>query len=146
MKKITIIMSACMLFASLAPALHAQTAPATDTKPIIDEPAAKPKKPAMKPKMAKPAAVKKPKTPASVTVKITNARAVAVSDLNITLSATTDAAASLKKPLAAGKSISVKISTKKGCTFDVRGSFEDEAAIEADSVDFCADASLVLKD
>ena len=79
-------------------------------------------------------------------MKVTNTRTVGVTELVITLSGVADTAGTIKPPLAAGKSVSLKIDTKKSCTFDVRGTFEDEATIEADSVDFCADPKLVLKD
>jgi len=137
-EKITIVLGTCALFASFASGVYAQTVAAPD-KPIIDE--AKPKKPAAKAKDDK-----KAKVPASVVVKITNSRTVAVTDLAITVSGTEESATTIKPPLAAGKSISLKINTKQSCTFDVRGSFEDDATIEADSVDFCADPKLVLKD
>ena len=138
MKKITIILGTCALFASFAPGVYAQTV-AAPNKPIIDE--AQPKKPGAKAKDAK-----KLKVPASVVVKITNSRTVAVTELVITVSGTPESAGTVKPPLAPGKSVSLKINTKKSCTFDVRGSYEDDATIEADSVDFCADPKLVLKD
>ena len=142
MRKTIVILGTYAILFGFSPALYAQNTASPD-KPIIDE--SKPKKAVAKPKAAKPE-VKKVKTPASVVVKITNTRAVAITDLVITVSGVADVAGSIKPPLAAGKSVEMKINTKKSCTFDVRGAFEDEATIEADSVDFCADPKLVLKD
>lgn len=149
MKKMLLIMGAVSLMAGFGSAVYAQTAPmpAPDaTQGIIDEgaAAAKPKVMAPKVKMPKPAA--KVKAVKSVTIKITNARAVPVTALSLGLSGTDTGKSVIKSPLAPSKSVSIKLDTKKGCTFDIRGAFEDDAAIEADSVDFCADHDLVLKD
>ena len=142
MKKRIMISCAYALFLGFSPALYAQTATPAD-KPATDE--AQPTTAAAKPKAAKPMA-KSMKMPASVLVKITNTRSVAVTELVITLSGAADSAGTIKPPLAPGKSVSLKINTKKSCTFDVRGTYEDEATIEADSVNFCTDPKLVLKD
>ena len=148
MKKIVLVLGVSIGIAGFGSAVSAQTAPpaAPDlTKGIMDEGADTAKEAMMpKAKMAKPA--KKMKMPASVTLKITNARTVSVTALTIGLSGSGTGKNAVVKPLAAGKSTSIKLDTKKGCTFDIRGAFEDDAAIEADAVDFCADNTLVLKE
>ncbi len=148
MRKIQYLIGAVALVAGFSSAAWAQMAPPATpdlTQGIMDE-GADAAKVAMKPKakMAKPA--KKMKMPTSVTLKITNARSVAVTALTIGAAGSEAGKNVVPKPLAPGKSTSVKLDTKKGCSFDIRGAFEDDAAIEADAVDFCADNNLVLKE
>ena len=139
MKKIALVIGVSALLTGFAPGLYAQSAsPAAAPAKAAAPATAKAKK------IVKPAKAKKP--PVSVVVKITNSRSVAVSSLTILLSGTSEGGMSLAKPLEAGKKTTLKLNTKMGCTFDVSGAYADEAVIEADSLDFCADPSLVLKD
>lgn len=52
--------------------------------------------------------------------------------------------AKLVKPLAAGRSIKLRLGRSNGCMFDVRWKFED--AGDVGSVDLCKDAHIVLTD
>lgn len=52
--------------------------------------------------------------------------------------------AKLDKPLAAGRSVKLRLAAKSGCVFDIRWKFED--AGDAGSVDLCKDAHIVLTD
>jgi len=148
MKKIVQIISVAALLTGFAPALHAQTTPNVDAgKGLIQETTDAANSAAKtKPKPKKVMAKAKKKVPGSVVVKITNARDVAVTSFTVFASGMIEGGVSLTKALPAGKATTLKLNTKKGCTFDIRGAFEDEAAIEADSVDFCADTKLVLKE
>ncbi len=52
--------------------------------------------------------------------------------------------AKLDKPLAAGRSVKLRLNKSSGCVFDVRWKFEDAGDIG--SVDLCKDAHIVLTD
>lgn len=52
--------------------------------------------------------------------------------------------AKLQKPLAAGRSVKLRLGKSSGCVFDIRWKFED--ADDAGSVDLCKDAHIVLTD
>jgi hypothetical protein len=52
--------------------------------------------------------------------------------------------AKLDEPLAAGRSVKLRLGKSNGCVFDVRWKFED--AGDVGSVDLCKDAHIVLTD
>jgi hypothetical protein len=95
------------------------------------------------PQMAAPVA-KKPRkrvTP-SVVVEVTNARAVALTELD----AAADGAApkAIVSNLAPGKKKSVKVAHGKSCVFDLHGAYADGSTTDSASVDLCKDKSVNL--
>ena len=83
----------------------------------------------------------------SYTVKVSNGRSAAVSSLSFTPQGGSPGANLLKKPLVAGKAISVVVKAKKGqCLFDVSGGFDDEVEIEGSGLNLCNDRTLALVD
>ena len=55
-----------------------------------------------------------------------------------------EAAASLAKPLAPGKSISLKLNKPAGCTYYLLGKFSDDSESDNDGIDLCKERSLRL--
>ncbi|MGL4322562.1 MAG: hypothetical protein ACRCTD_00875 [Beijerinckiaceae bacterium] len=81
----------------------------------------------------------------AASIVITNARQATLQELDITTQGEQAiVAAKLAKPLAYGKSVTLMIKGKRGCQFDIRGTFDDSTTIESDSVDLCADKTLRL--
>ena len=81
----------------------------------------------------------------ATSVVVTNMRQAALQELDLATTGDQPViAARLAKPLAPGKSITLTIKGKRGCTFDVRGMFDDNMPAEADAVDFCLDNKLRL--
>jgi len=125
-----------------AGAASAQTAaPAAPAAPA-DAPAATvaDAPPAMAPAKKKP---HKKATP-SVVVLVTNARAVALTELD----ASADGAQprSILSNLAPGKKASVKVEHGQSCLFDLHGAYADGSTTDSASVDFCKDKKLNLVD
>jgi hypothetical protein len=54
--------------------------------------------------------------------------------------------ARLTKPLEPGKSAKLAIKGKRGCLFDVRGAYADDATVENDGIDLCKDSKLRLNE
>ncbi|PZU86979.1 MAG: hypothetical protein DI527_19300 [Chelatococcus sp.] len=78
-------------------------------------------------------------------IKITNMRAAPLTALEITTSGDQPRLiARLAKPLAPGKSASLKLNKPSGCSYFVMAKFEDEAESENDGVDLCKDKVLRL--
>lgn len=89
----------------------------------------------------------KPSSKNAATVTLTNGRSAPLQQLEV--STTGDkptVVAKLSKPLAPGKSATLPIKGKRGCTFDVRGAYSDDATVENDGVDLCKDSKLRLGD
>lgn len=85
------------------------------------------------------------KNAASVTV--TNGRTAPLQQFEIsTPGAQPIVVAKLAKPLAPGKSIVLPIKGKRGCTFDIRGAYADDATVENDGHDLCKDSKLRLSE
>lgn len=80
--------------------------------------------------------------PAQVTV--TNARALLLGTLEIRSADGTRVVASLREPLAGGKSVRLRLTRPQGCSYQVTGSFEDETDIEPAAVDLCKDSVIRL--
>jgi hypothetical protein len=80
-------------------------------------------------------------------IKITNARTVPLNTLEIaTTGEQARLVAKLAKPLAPGKSVSLKLSKPAGCTYYILGRFEDEVESDNDGVDLCREKTLRLTD
>jgi hypothetical protein len=78
-------------------------------------------------------------------VKITNARAVPLESLEITTTGEqARLVAKLAKPLAPGKSVSLRLNKPAGCSYYVLGKFSDESESDNDGVDLCKEKSLRL--
>lgn len=80
--------------------------------------------------------------PAQVTV--TNARALILAALEIRSADGTRVVASLREPLAGGKSVRLRLAKPQGCSYQVSGSFEDETDVETAAVDLCKDPVIRL--
>jgi hypothetical protein len=94
---------------------------------------------------ALPAQAQSAKPPAQV--KITNARAVPLNSLEITTSGEqARLVAKLDKPLAPGKSATLKLNKPAGCSYYILGRFGDEVESDNDGVDLCREKSLRLTD
>lgn len=85
-------------------------------------------------------------TPKSATSAIvTNARTSAVTGLQITNSAG-KVMGSIKKPLEAGKKITLTLPKKAGCLFTVNASFADDSEFDPSEVDLCVDKNVRFTD
>ena len=92
---------------------------------------------------ALPALAQSARPPAQV--KITNARTVPLESLEITTTGEQPRlVAKLAKPLAPGKSVSLKLNKPAGCTYYLLGKFSDEAESDNDGIDLCKERSLRL--
>ena len=88
---------------------------------------------------------KKPdkKVTPSVVVVVTNSRAVALTELNATLSGGTLPKVIVSN-LAPGKKISVSVATDKSCVFALHGAYADGSSTDSTSVDLCKDKNVNL--
>jgi len=78
-------------------------------------------------------------------IKITNMRAAPLTTLEIATSGDQPRlVAKLAKPLAPGKSVSLKLNKPSGCSYFVMAKFEDEVESDNDGVDLCKDKVLRL--
>ncbi|RXT52432.1 hypothetical protein B6S44_16770 [Bosea sp. Tri-44] len=78
-------------------------------------------------------------------VKITNGRTVPLQTLEITTTGEqARLVAKLAKPLAPGKSVSLKLNKPAGCSYYVLGKFSDESESDNDGIDLCKEKSLRL--
>lgn len=112
----------------------AQQAPAAD-------PAAAPARPKAAPKAKKKAPAKN-----ATEAVLTNARSgAAVTGVSITSSGG-KSVGGLKKPLEAGKKISIKLPKNAGCTFSINASFSDDAEFDQTDVNLCADKNVRFTD
>lgn len=85
------------------------------------------------------------KNAASVT--ITNGRSAPLQEFQLTTTGDTPiVVAKLAKPLAPGKSATISIKGKRGCVFDIRGAYADDATVENDGHDLCKDSKLKLSE
>ncbi|WP_332689266.1 hypothetical protein [Bosea sp. (in: a-proteobacteria)] len=92
---------------------------------------------------ALPALAQSARPPAQV--KITNARSVPLDSLEITTTGEqARLVAKLAKPLAPGKSVSLKLNKPAGCSYYVLGKFSDESESDNDGIDLCKERSLRL--
>lgn len=90
-----------------------------------------------------PALAQSARPPAQV--KITNARTVPLESLEITTTGEQPRlVAKLAKPLAPGKSISLKLNKPAGCTYYLLGKFSDDSESDNDGIDLCKERSLRL--
>jgi hypothetical protein len=88
---------------------------------------------------------KKPdkKVTPSVVVVVTNARAVALTELDATPSGGTLPKAIVSN-LAPGKKISASVATDKSCVFALHGAYADGSSTDSTSVDLCKDKNVNL--
>ena len=78
-------------------------------------------------------------------ITITNQRTVPLSNFAIaTPGDQPRLVAKLAKPLAPGKSISLKLNKPAGCTYYLLGKFSDESESDNDGIDLCKERSLRL--
>lgn len=91
------------------------------------------------------AAAKKKAAKNATEIVITNARQTNVTGVSVT-SAAGKAVATLKKPLAPGKKIALKLGKNAGCTFSINASFADDADFDQTDVDLCADKNVRFTD
>lgn len=92
-----------------------------------------------------PATAQSAKPPAQV--KVTNARLVPVVSLEITTPGDQPRLiAKLSKPLAAGKSIALKLNKPAGCNYSVLAKFSDEVESDNEGIDLCREKSIRLTD
>lgn len=92
-----------------------------------------------------PALAQSARPPAQI--KITNARTVPLNSLEITTSGEQPKlVARLARPLAPGKSATLKLNKPAGCSYYVLGKFSDEVESDNDGVDLCREKSLRLTD
>jgi hypothetical protein len=90
---------------------------------------------------AAPARKGKPRPPSQITV--VNTRAVLLAGVEVTTTdATPRVVARLKEGLAAGQTVKIKLVRPSGCSYSVRGTFEDGTEATVEDVDICADATL----
>ncbi|RDJ22846.1 hypothetical protein DWF00_05615 [Bosea caraganae] len=90
-----------------------------------------------------PALAQSARPPAQV--KITNARTVPLTALEITTSGEQPRlVAKLAKPLAPGKSVALKLNKPAGCSYYVLGTFSDEVQSDNDGIDLCREKTLRL--
>ncbi|MET0605146.1 MAG: hypothetical protein ABWZ80_01710 [Beijerinckiaceae bacterium] len=89
----------------------------------------------------------RPATQNASSVTVTNLRTAALQQLEISTSdSPAVAVVKMAKPLAPGKSAKLAIKGKRGCMFDVRGAYADDATVENDGVDLCKDSKLRLSE
>ncbi|MBN9472062.1 MAG: hypothetical protein J0J10_25175 [Bosea sp.] len=92
-----------------------------------------------------PALAQSARPPAQI--KITNARSVPLDSLEITTTGEqARLVAKLTKPLAPGKSVSLKLNKPSGCSYYLLGKFSDDVESDNDGVDLCKERSLRLTD
>lgn len=89
----------------------------------------------------KRAAKKKVAAKNATEIVLVNARAAVVTGISVT-SAAGKQVASLKKPLEAGKKISIKLPKGAGCTFAINASFSDDAEFDQSEVNLCTDKTV----
>ena len=77
-------------------------------------------------------------------IVLTNARPAALSGFELSRDGKKFAA--IKKPLDAGKKITIKLPKNAGCEFVVNAAFADDAEFEETQVNLCADKSVRLTD
>lgn len=97
---------------------------------------------AMEARMSEAQAQARSRPPAQVTV--TNTRALLLGTLEIRSADGTRVVASLREPLAGGKSVRLRLTRPQGCAYQVTGSFEDETDVETAAVDLCKDPVIRL--
>ena len=78
-------------------------------------------------------------------VVLTNARTVAVTGVAIA-DGKGKRMGSLKKPLDAGKKLTIKLPAKAGCLFTINAAFADNADFEQTEVDLCVDKQVRFTD
>jgi hypothetical protein len=101
---------------------------------------------AQTPAPAKPLAGKAPKkATASVTIIVTNSRAVALTELDATPTGQFIPKRVISS-LAPGAKTSAVIATDKDCVFDLRGMYFDTSVTELPAVDLCKDHNVNLVD
>ena len=120
----------------------AQTLPAADPAGGRPAPDFSVDKPKAKPKPKPKAEAKKP-VPATIAVEVTNARAVALTQLVAAISGTPDSK-KIAGPLAPGKKTIVHLAHDKACLFDLHAVFEDGAVTDAQGVELCTDKKINL--
>jgi len=101
---------------------------------------------AQTPASAKPSAGKAPKkATASVTIIVTNSRAVALTELDATPTGQFIPKRVISG-LAPGAKTSAVIATDQDCVFDLRGMYFDTSVTELPAVDLCKDHNVNLVD
>ncbi len=90
---------------------------------------------------------RKPAARNASSVTVTNLRQTPLQELDISTQANPPViVAKLTKPLLPGKSAKLAIKGKRGCLFDVRGAYADDATVENDGLDLCKDSKLRLNE
>ena len=135
---VTLVVGAALMAGAVsaqtaAPAVNAPAPTVADAPPPGAAPAAKP--------VAKP---HKKVTP-SVLVLVTNARAVALTELDAT-PADGGKPKAIVSGLAPGKKTPVRVAHGKSCVFDLHGAYADGSTSDNASVDLCKDKSINLID
>jgi hypothetical protein len=85
------------------------------------------------------------KTTPSITVLVTNSRAVALTELDATRTGAYLPKVILRN-LAPGKTAPAKVMTGEDCEFDLRGAYSDGSRTESLGVDLCKDKTVKLVD
>lgn len=85
------------------------------------------------------------KPAASVVLQVTNARAVALTELDATPTGQFIPKAIVRN-LAAGKKTTAKLATDKDCVFDLHGAYADGSSTESQGIDLCKDQTVKLVD
>lgn len=96
------------------------------------------------PAMAQQAPRAKPLPKNATELVLTNARPATVTGFELSREGKKFAA--IKKPLEAGKKITIKLPKNAGCEFVVNVAFSDEAEFEETQVNLCADKTVRLID
>ncbi len=127
------LLAASVAVAQTLPAADSAGAPAPDFS--VDKPKAKPK--------PKPKAEAKKPVEATIAVEVTNARAIALTQLVAAISGTPDSK-KIAGPLAPGKKTIVHLAHDKACLFVLHAVFEDGAVTDAQGVELCTDKKINL--
>lgn len=96
------------------------------------------------PALAQQAPKAKPLPKNATELVLTNARTATLTGFELSRDGKKFAA--IRKPLEAGKKVTIKLPKKAGCEFVVNAAFSDEAEFEETQVNLCADKTVRLTD
>jgi hypothetical protein len=85
------------------------------------------------------------KPAASVLLQVTNARGVALTELDATPTGQF-IPKTILRGLGAGKKTTAKLATDKDCVFDLHGAYADGSSTESPGIDLCKDQTVKLVD
>lgn len=126
----SLALAAAALLSASAPAFAQQAPAPAATEQAVAAPA-----------KAKRAAKKKVAAKNASEIVLVNGRGAVVTAVSVTSAAGKQVAA-LKKPLEAGKKISIKLPKGAGCTFAINASFSDDAEFDQSEVNLCTDKTV----